>query len=377
MLLDFGEGKGRLNVTVGQCEVDLPAILVSERQRREASATKLYFLRASEIRNCSMKRLPRLQELKRKHTNWIVMLPVDMTSSVLGDYAKNMLAISHRREHPEEPDTKGTQLVAIKGYLACHLEMEFVWLDFPCMPQKPRSPEDKAMFAEMFASVNVIYVGMRVLILLDISYMSRFWTQTEAWMSMQDASTAALATACEEKRRYTIVPLQRVRDGVGDARRHVGRRSAQETYDILAQLDVLVTNHSDKERQLPKILKLSETIKQAIERHAKRASSLQQIAQAVAARDASALTVALSLAERADLARANLRKGREALALAATACGDRQRVLDAFTEAQQVASEAFDRAQQLAKDTGVEDVTVKREWDGKPDSPDVHQVWFE
>ena len=58
--------------------------------------------------------MPRLQDLKSPHADWIVKKPVDMTSSLLGDYRENMLGVSHRWEHPDEPDTKGTQLAAIK-----------------------------------------------------------------------------------------------------------------------------------------------------------------------------------------------------------------------------------------------------------------------
>ena len=110
-------------------------------------------------------------------------------------------------------------------------------------------------------------------------------------------------------------------------------KSAQEAHDILAQPDVLVTNQNDKERQLPKILKLNETIKQTLEVHTERESEMQQLARAMVAKDASTLTAALSVAEKADVAPANLQKGREALAAIQAAPGDRQQVLDAFTEA--------------------------------------------
>ena len=360
----------------------------AERQRREASATSFYFLHASKVRNCSMKRLPKLQDLKRTHPNWIVKKPVDMTSSLLGDYRENMLATSHRWEHPDEPDTKGKQLAALKRYLDDHPEIEYVWFDFPCMPQKPRSPEDEDEFAEMLSNVNVIFLGMRVLVLLDISYMSRFWTQTEAWMSMQDASTSGLATAPEKKRRYTIVPLHNASAKLSETLIDMWTgKSAQEAHDILALPDVFVTNQSDKERQLPKILMLNETIKQTLEVHTERESALQQLARAMVAKDASTLTAALSVAEKADVAPANLQKGREALAAIQSAPGDRQEVLDAFTEAQRVAREAFDRAQQFARDKGVEvklsspgstlNVTVETEADGKSDSLDLKNVWRE
>jgi len=84
---------------------------------------------------------------------------------------------------------------------------------------------------------------------------------------------------------------------------------------------------------------------------------------------------------------ANLQTGREALATAQSARAQRQKVLDAFTEAQRVASEAFDRAQQLAKDKGVEvklsssgstlNVTVKTKSDGKSDSLDLNKACLE
>ena len=201
-------------------------------------------------------------------------------------------------------------------------------------------------------------------------------------MSMQDASSSGLATASGEKRRYTIVPLHNASAKVSETLIDMWTgKSAQEAHDILAQPDVLVTNQNDKERQLPKILKLNETIKQTLEVYTERESEMQQLARAMVTKDASTLTAALSVAEKADVAPANLQKGREALAAIQAAPGDRQQVLDAFTEAQRVAREAFDRAQQLAKDKGAEvklsssgstlNVTVKTESDGKWDSLDL------
>ena len=147
----------------------------AERQRREASATSFYFLDASKLRACSLERLPRLQDLRRDRPDWIVKKPIDMTSSLLGEYREEMLGVSHRWEDPKEPDTKGKQLAALKRHLNEHPKIKFVWFDFPCMPQQPRSPQEDDEFATMLSGVNVIYLGMQVLILLDMSYTSRFW----------------------------------------------------------------------------------------------------------------------------------------------------------------------------------------------------------
>lgn len=39
--------------------------------------------------------------------------------------------------------------------------------------------------SRVLRTVNLLYLGTRVLVLADISYLSRFWTQFEAWLSMQ------------------------------------------------------------------------------------------------------------------------------------------------------------------------------------------------
>jgi hypothetical protein len=45
------------------------------------------------------------------------------------------------------------------------------------MPQgKDRTRIEKVQFKWMLRNVNIIYLGCSVLILLDLSYLSRFWT---------------------------------------------------------------------------------------------------------------------------------------------------------------------------------------------------------
>ena len=207
-------------------------------------------------------------------------------------------------------------------------------------------------------------------------------TQAEAWLSMQDASTAGLATASAEKSRYTIVPLHNANATLSKMLTELwAGKSAQEAHDILAAPDVQVTNESDKKTQLPKILKLNETIKQTLEAHNARDAALQRVGRAISEKDASALTAALSAAEKAGVAPSSLETGRKMQTSFQAAGSERQQVLDAFTEAQRVAKEAFERAQQLAKDKGVNvelksndsskhilDVTVSTNVDGRSDS---------
>ena len=207
-------------------------------------------------------------------------------------------------------------------------------------------------------------------------------------MSMQDASPSGLASATEAKRRYTIVPLHNAGESLSGMLVELwAGKSTQEAHDVLAMPDVLVTNQGDKLQQLPKIKLLNETIKQELGMHATRESALQALANAIGSKDSQVITAALPAAERAGLAPANLELGRKALAAAHAAHGERQKVLGAFSEAQLVASEAFDRAQQLAKDTAIDvnlrsnrsvlTVTVRTESDGKSESVELTKACLE
>ena len=47
--------------------------------------------------------------------------------------------------------------------------------DFWCMPQGKRTAAEKLAFDHMLSNINFLYLGCNVLILLDLSYLSRFW----------------------------------------------------------------------------------------------------------------------------------------------------------------------------------------------------------
>ena len=49
--------------------------------------------------------------------------------------------------------------------------------------QGERTEAEQAEFERMLPSINLVYLSTTVLLLLDLSYLSRFWTQFEAWLS--------------------------------------------------------------------------------------------------------------------------------------------------------------------------------------------------
>ena len=77
-----------------------------------------------------------------------------------------------------EPDTQGAQLRAIQTFLSANRGIRFVWIDWSSMPQGAnRSPDEQAEFDSTLPFVNLLYLGSTVLILLDLSYVSRFWVR--------------------------------------------------------------------------------------------------------------------------------------------------------------------------------------------------------
>jgi HEAT repeat protein/outer membrane murein-binding lipoprotein Lpp len=182
-------------------------------------------------------------------------------------YVSDLLAVSHRWEDPSAPDGAGAQLRAIRAYLDAHPEVVGVWFDFWCMPQgEQRTLAEKVRFKHMLGNVNLLYLGCQVLALIDISYLSRFWTQFEAWLSMQEGSSAVgLRAAPGRRRRLQMVCLHNATTGSEDVKlqRMWCNVTPQMALELLAKPDVTVTNTGDKVTQLEKIEMLDGEVRQA------------------------------------------------------------------------------------------------------------------
>jgi hypothetical protein len=190
--------------------------------------------------------------------------------------------VSHRWEDPGRPDVDGVQLEAIQAYLQDHEDIKWIWFDYSSMPQKiggidSRTPKEKAEFQLMLTCITDLYLTASVLILLDGSYASRFWTLTEAWCSMQTATSDGLRPSTEAERRYTIscihnATIETTAKGLEDL---VSTKKPDEMYKILAKPDVNVTNAKDKETILPKILEIDKDVIERFKNGVKKLQSPQ------------------------------------------------------------------------------------------------------
>ena len=194
----------------------------------------------------------------------------------------DILFISHRWEEPGRPDVDGKQLQAIQEYLREHHKIKWVWFDYSSMPQKiggidTRTREEKAEFELMLAAISDLYLTAQVLILLDGSYASRFWTLTEAWCSMQTATKDGLENSISSTEdadftgsdvkvgsRCTIKCIHNAaKDTTSKGLVNlVSTQTPEGMHGILEKPDVNVTNAKDKEAILPKILKTDMHVKE-------------------------------------------------------------------------------------------------------------------
>ena len=171
-----------------------------------------YFLDAEALRRSedlnSEEHMPLLlpmQEIQQRHPSWLVVETVSLSDACRRARTTDVVAVSHRWDKKEFPDPKGVQLGAIRAHLCDNPHIKRVWLDYCCMPQgDERTKSEKRAFDLMLRNINLLYLGCSVLLLPDRSYLSRFWTQFEAWLSMQSATASGLVSAPAEQKRYTI-----------------------------------------------------------------------------------------------------------------------------------------------------------------------------
>ena len=127
-----------------------------------------------------------------------------------------------------------------------------------------RTPAEKEEFDLMLGSITDLYLTAMVLILLDMTYMGRFWTLLEAFFSLMRATAEGVRAATDLERRCTIKCIHNAKQQFEQPKLIdlVATKTPQEMHDILASPDVCVTNAKDKETMLPVVSKTNEHVKE-------------------------------------------------------------------------------------------------------------------
>jgi len=106
----------------------------------------------------------------------------------------------------------------------------------------------------------MLFLGLKVLVLLDMQYLGRFWTSYEAFLSMQTIESDGCLEASKERPRVTICcygaaakSAQLLTDALVNT---WGTCTVEGAYQALKQEDIVVTNMRDKEQQLQVLVEL-------------------------------------------------------------------------------------------------------------------------
>uniref|UniRef100_A0A6T8Z4W3 Heterokaryon incompatibility domain-containing protein n=1 Tax=Haptolina ericina TaxID=156174 RepID=A0A6T8Z4W3_9EUKA len=234
--------------------------MVKQEAARAGTGCEFRFLRVETLLDRSISSLPPHQN----DDDLYALLYLTIAESCQHLFREKVLVVSHRWDRPEEPDPSGTQLKALKRFLRAHTQYEYVWVDYSCMPQGERTKEEQEAFNLMLGNINLLFLGASVLILLDMSYCSRFWTQFEAWTGFQEVdSDGVLRSAPEDNRRCFIECIHNANEYTKLGLIEMwSNKTPEEAYNILSRDDVSVTNQKDKEAQLPKIKTFKEHVHQ-------------------------------------------------------------------------------------------------------------------
>ena len=234
---------------------------------KEAPIVRYFFLIAAKVRESTEQTLPPLQALLDQGGGWIVEKEMNFDDACRGQYLREYTTVSHRWQTQDHPDPDGVQLAELRKYLHAHPEVNFVWLDWSCMWQADKTRRGKGGarditeaeakdFGVMLSEVNLLYLGCKVLVLLDLSSRARFWTSYEAWLAHQQPSAHGLGVANEQAARCEVVAILGARNGdkvtlAGIIADEMDTPARAATY--LRNTDISVTNLSDKEEQLERL----------------------------------------------------------------------------------------------------------------------------
>jgi hypothetical protein len=135
---------------------------------------------------------------------------------------------------------------------------------------RQRTAIDNMLFKWQLANCNWLYLGCSVLALVDLSYQSRFWTQFELWLSLQTTTPDGLVPAALRNTqglgtREHMWPVHSATPDLAEKLQQMWHKlTPAEAHKVLNAPDVHVTNQSDKEGQLARILKLDEDVRAAL-----------------------------------------------------------------------------------------------------------------
>jgi len=216
---------------------------------------EFYFLSAKRLRSHTGP-LPKFQDLVREG-GWLCKKTISIQDVMTQTYAKSVLTVSHTWFAKGNPfDPKDIKMQALSTYLTDNMEIEEVWLDYGCVPQGERTPEEQMIFDRTLPVINLLYLGTKVLRIVGKDYFDRFWPLFESYLSKQ--SIHKYGFHAEQSARCSTVFIEGEADDYATHTAFFDKCTYEEAVARLSGDGVKVTNLSDKVTCLAKLEQLKE-----------------------------------------------------------------------------------------------------------------------
>ena len=216
-----------------------------------------------------------LQELRASRPDWVIKKTMKLEDACTGKYAEEFLGVSHCWETPGEPDPRGVQLQKLRQILRekRHQRVKYVFYDKSSLPQRcgdiVLTPAEKAEFQKMLPNINIIYLGAKVVIFLDETYLNRFWTGFEAWISYRRASVDGLTNCDLADLRVDVACIHGADTRTASTLQEDWLNAdVHKAHEKLSMPNIKVTNTSDKKVQLAKLFLFDETVRAVMRKEA-------------------------------------------------------------------------------------------------------------
>jgi hypothetical protein len=248
------EQKAYLEEIYGQMKADLA--------RNHDGECLFFFIPRDTFLRLKSGRMPGFRELAKAGV--LVGHRISLAKAATGAYQIEFVAVSHRWMKKGSPDANGLQLAKLQQALRSREDVQWVWIDWMCMPQyeghHKKTALEKDYFKRALQQVNLLYLFMHVFILFDADYQRRFWCLLESFMATHKLTANALEFVAGDDqgaRKYDVITMGSM-EGEEDIAASFVRALDKDVYVFLEKLthdDVQVTNLSDKEVMIKKMQK--------------------------------------------------------------------------------------------------------------------------
>jgi len=207
--------------------------------------------------------LPKHQEL-RELDGWLITQRISIREILSGEkFFFDVASVSYVWQTKEHPDPHGEQTDAVRAFLREHRHIRKVFIDWLSLPQKERSPEDTDGFRLGLKNINMIYLATTVLVVLSPHSLERFWPQFEGFLSFQGIGPEGLIPDANQ-RSHLICPASVDASEKESLKAEFLSKWSTSTIESalqhLAAPGTVVTNGTDKELQLGKLIELRDEL---------------------------------------------------------------------------------------------------------------------